>query len=155
MPPLLYSVIASRILDSSLRHSFHLKRLSLTTIFHTTLSLSFPLKPPPSCFVTLSSLILRLGDFIKASLSYCKQLGFSTAQWPKIAHLISKSLHIVIISCISQANDPKSLIANVSHISSFNPFSFFFNCFIYIPNAASIPGPPPRVLYPIPPPLCL
>lgn len=39
--------------------------------------------------------------------SYCKQLGFSTDQWPKMAHTSSKLLQIVGTSATAQINDTK------------------------------------------------
>lgn len=38
------------------------------------------------------SFLLRLRDFLQASLSYCKQLGPSITQWPKLAHSIFSSV---------------------------------------------------------------
>lgn len=39
------------------------------------------------------SFLLSLRDFLQASLSYCKQLGFSITQWPNLAHSFS------VLSC--------------------------------------------------------
>lgn len=160
-----YALLVSRVLEPSFSWSYCLWTLSSSPLQSCLLCLPFatswtctvmeyfldgvlPLDPvsisdsswnlPTVEFLspTLSLFLLGLRNSIKASLSYYKWLGLSTGQWPKPAHLISKTSHVVTTLPLHKQMIPTLLYLNflcstlpnslLSNFSYFSPLKIFY-----------------------------